>query len=48
MEGELRAPGMNLRQTSSARSPIVARRRLEDSVHAVDDDSSTGEEEDAP
>ena len=43
---ELRAPGMDLRQTSSART--VARRRLEDSAHAVGDDSSTGEEEDAP
>ena len=45
MEGEWRA-GMDLRQTSRART--VARHFLEDSTHAVDDDSSTGEEEDAP
>ena len=36
----------SLRQTSSART--VARRYLEDSAHAVGDDSSAGEEEDAP
>ena len=40
---------MDLWQTSSARSPTVAGRHfLEDSAHAVGDDSSTGEEEEAP